>query len=73
MLELFINQQIQVERLFHSLIVRFEICGCDFPISINNILENIAARDYKESGVLIIQLVTGASYHAPVQRNGMYL
>ena len=55
-LEVFIDQQGRVNWLVHSLIVRFEVCGCDLPISTKKMPEKISAHDSKESGVPILQL-----------------
>ena len=39
------------------MIVRFEIRGCDIPISIKKILKKITERDSEESGVIILQIL----------------
>ena len=53
---MFIDRQGQGDRLVHLLIVKFDICGCNIPISIDNMLKNIVARDSEEYSVLILQL-----------------
>ena len=55
LVNVFIDRQRLVYRLVHSLIVRFEIHGCDITISINNMPEKIATHDSDEGGVLILQ------------------
>ena len=71
LLEVFIYQKVQVNRLVHLMIVRLNIRGCDLTISIEKILETIAACNSKESGVLIIQLlqvcVFGGVYYLVVE------
>ena len=56
-IEVFVDWKGRVNCLVHSLIFGFEICGRDFPVSIDQILNDISARDSKEYGVLVIQLL----------------
>ena len=39
------------------MIVGFELCGCDIPIAIYQMLKDIAERDSKEDGILILQFL----------------
>ena len=57
LIEVFINWQGRVDRLVHLMIVKFEIRGHDLSILTKNVINKIAARDSKEDGVLIFQLL----------------
>ena len=52
-LELFMDRKGQFDWIVHSLIVIFEIRGCNLPIPIKNMLNNIVERDSKESGAIL--------------------
>ena len=56
-LGVFIYQQGKLNRIVHLMIIVFKVRGHDLPLSTKNMIEEIAARNSEESGVLIIQLI----------------
>ena len=56
-IKVFFNWKGQVNWFVHSLIVGFEVRGCDFLVSIEHMLKKIAARESEGDGVLVLQLL----------------
>ena len=57
MLKVFIDRILRVDWLVLSLIVIFDIRGCDIPILMKKMLEKIVAHESEVAGVLILQLL----------------
>ena len=56
-IKLFIYRIGLFNQIIHFMIVRFDIHGCDLPISIEKMLDKIMAHESEEAGVLIPQLL----------------